>query len=509
MDTAGFGLVVLITAVAGAAAVLSSRVSERLRIPAPAFFLIAAAVAAEIWPSLGRLSFTAVEHTVTLALAVILFNGGAHMGWPRLRSAAAPVLWTGLAGTLLTAGGVAAVAHLAIGLDWRTALLLGAALAPTDPAVVFSVLGRREISGRAGPLLEGESGVNDPVGIALLVALLAEPAIGAAAAAHVAWELAAQLAVGTAVGVAGGWALLIFMRRVRLPHEGLYPLRVLASALAIYGLATVAHGSGFLAVFAAGVVVGRQRAPYQRDIARFHSTLASLAEIVAFTMLGLTVQLHSVGRDWAWLAGLVLAAALALVIRPVFSAALLWRLRLPRGEGLLVAWAGLKGAVPILLGVFIVQSGVADARRLYDIIFMVVAFSVIVQGGTLPALLRRFRVPMRTVEPKPWSLGIRLRHEPEGLHRFAVAPGSAADGARVGDLLAAGNAWVSLVIRAGRLVPVRADTVLQRGDEAVVMLSGDRDATRLAALFTEPAPRHGVSYHDIWKSHIKSARETG
>jgi potassium/hydrogen antiporter len=487
MDMAAFGLVVLVTAVAGAAAVLSSRVSERLRIPAPALFLIAASAAADIWPSVGRLSFAAVEDTVTLALAVILFNGGANLGWPRLRSAAAPVLWTGIAGTMLTAAGVAAVAHLALGLDWRAALLLGAALAPTDPAVVFSVLGRREITGRAGTLLEGESGANDPVGIALLVALLAEPVLRAGTAAHVAWELAAQLAVGTAVGAVGGMALLIAMRRVRLPDEGLYPLRVLAGALAIYGLATVAHGSGFLAVFVAGVVVGGRRAPFRREIARFNSSLASLAEIVAFTMLGLTIPLRSVADDWAWLAGLVLAAALALIIRPVVTGALLWPVRLPRGERLLVMWAGLKGAVPILLGVSIVASGVADGRRLYEIIFVVVAFSVIVQGGTLPAVLGWLRIPLRTVEPEPWSLGVRLRHEPEGLHRFEVSPGSAADRSAVGDLQAAANAWVSLIIRDGRLVPVRADTVLQDGDEAV-MISASRDAGRLASLFTEPVP---------------------
>jgi cell volume regulation protein A len=484
---AAFGLVVLVTAAAGAAAVLSSRVSERLRIPAPALFLIAASAAADIWPSAGRLSFAVIEDTVTLALAVILFNGGANLGWPRLRSAAGPVLWTGIAGTMLTAAGVAAVARLVLGLDWGAALLLGAALAPTDPAVVFSVLGRREITGRAGTLLEGESGANDPVGIALLVALLAEPVLGAGAAAQVARELAAELAVGTAVGVVGGMALLIFMRRVHLPDEGLYPLRVLAGALAIYGLAAVAHGSGFLAVFVAGVVVGGRRAPFRREIARFNSSLASLAEIVAFTMLGLTIPLRSVADDWAWLAGLVLAAALALVIRPVVTGALLWPVRLPRGERLLVMWAGLKGAVPILLGVSIVQAGVADGRRLYEIIFVVVAFSVIVQGGTLPAALRWLRIPLRTVEPEPWSLGVRLRHEPEGLHRFEVSPGSAADRLPVSGLQAAANAWVSLIIRDGRLVPVRADTVLQGGDEAV-MISGGPDAARLASLFTEPVP---------------------
>src|SRR5215469_4049638 len=165
-----------------------------------------------------------------------------RMGWRRLRGAAAPTLWIGVAGTLITAAGVAAVARVAFGLDWRGALLLGAALAPTDPAIVFSVLGRREVAGRGGALLEGESGSNDPVSIALIAALLATRGTGLAAAGHVASELASQLMVGLAVGAAGGWALRAFMHRVPLPSESLYPLRVLGSALAIYGLATAAHG---------------------------------------------------------------------------------------------------------------------------------------------------------------------------------------------------------------------------------------------------------------------------
>src|SRR5215469_18952940 len=185
MSTAAFGLTIMVAALAGVAAVLSSRVSERLRIPAAAFFLVAAAAASDIWPRLGGLSFTAVENVVSVALAVILFDGGMRMGWRRLRGAAGPTLWIGVAGTLVTAVGVAAVARVAFGLDWRGALLLGAAIAPTDPAIVFSVLGRREIAGRGGALLEGESGSNDPVSIALIAALLATQGTGLAAAGHV------------------------------------------------------------------------------------------------------------------------------------------------------------------------------------------------------------------------------------------------------------------------------------------------------------------------------------
>ncbi len=487
MSAAAFGLPVLVTSLAGVAAVLSSRVSERLRIPAPAFFLFAAAAAADIWPRLGGLSFGLMEDIVSVALAVILFDGGMRVGWRRLRAVAGPTLWIGVPGTLITAAGVAAAAHLVLALEWRTAVLLGAALAPTDPAVLFSVLGRREVAGRGGALLEGESSSNDPVSIAVLAALLGTSQTGLAAAGHVAAELLSQLAIGTVAGAAGGWALLVFMRRVPLPSEGLYPLRVLASALAIYGLATAAHGSGFLAVFIAGALIGHARAPYRREIARFHSSLASLAEIVAFILLGLTIQLHSLAEHWVWLAGLVLAALLALVVRPLLVGVLLWPVRLRRGERLAVLWAGLKGAVPILLGAFIVEAGAPGAQRLYEIIFVVVAFSVIVQGGTVPWLLRRLRVPLRTIEPEPWSLGIRFQHEPEGLHRFVVAPGAAADTTQVSELPVSEDTWISFIIRDGRLVPIRSDTMLRAGDEAVV-LSADPDAAGLTALFTEPSP---------------------
>jgi potassium/hydrogen antiporter len=493
VNAATFGLPVLVTALAVVAAVLSSRLSERLRIPAPAFFLFAAAAAASLWPRLGGLSFAAVEDIVSVALAVILFDGGLRVGWRRLRAVAGPTLWIGVPGTLITAAGAAVAAHLVLALDWRTAVLLGAALAPTDPAVLFSVLGRREVAGRGGSLLEGESGSNDPVSIAVLAALLTTTQTGLGAAGHVAAELLAQLAIGTVVGAVGGWALLAFMRRVPLPSEGLYPLRVLASALAIYGLATAVHGSGFLAVFVAGIGIGDARAPYQREIARFHSSLASLAEIVAFTVLGLTVQLHTLTREWIWLDGLVLAVLLAVVIRPLLVGVLLWPVRLRRGERIFVLWAGLKGAVPILLGAFVLEAGAPGAERLYQVIFVVVAFSVIVQGGTVPWLLRRLRVPLRTIEPEPWSLGIRFQHEPEGLHRFVVAPGAVADTTPVGDLPVTGDTWVSFIIRDGRLVSIRPDTRLRAGDEAVV-LSGDPDAAGLPALFAGPTPGpHGPS----------------
>ncbi len=477
-----FGLAVLLASVAVIAAVLSSRVSERLRIPAPAFFLIAAAVASDISPRLGSLSYAEVEQVVTVALAVILFDGGMHMGWRRFRTVAAASAWIGTAGTLVTAAAAAAAAHYLFSFGWHAALLLGTAVAPTDPAVVFSVLGRREIGGRSGVLLAGESGANDPVGIALLVALLSATGSGVGAAGQVATAFLIQMAVGVLVGAAGGRALLTFMRRVPLPSEGLYPLRVLAGVLAIYGLATVAHGSGFLAVLIAGILIGDERAPYRGEIARFHSALASLAEIVAFVMLGLTVRLYALPHAGVWLTGLGLTCLLTFVIRPALVGVLLWPVRLRRSERVFVLWAGLKGAVPILLGAFIVQAGIRDAPRIYEIIFVVVAFSVVVQGGAVPGLARRLKIPLRTIEPEPWSLGIRFQDEPEDLHRFLLSGGSAAADSPVGGLPLPQDAWISFIIRDGRFVPVHADTTLQAGDE-VVLVADAVDGPRLRELF--------------------------
>jgi cell volume regulation protein A len=477
-----FGLAVLLAAGVGIAAVLSSRLSERVRIPAPAFFLIGAAIASDIWPRLGGLSFGTVEEAVTIALAVILFDGGLRTGWRRFRAAAVATTWIGVAGTVATALALAVAAHLLFGFGWHVALLIGTALAPTDPAVVFSVLGRREVAGRSGVLLEGESGANDPVGIALLLALLTVTAHGPAAVGLVTWSFLLEMVVGTLVGVVGGRVLLAFMRRVPLPDEGMYTIRVLAGALAIYGLATVAHGSGFLAVYLAGIMIGDEHAPYKGEIAHFHSSLASLAEVVAFVLLGLTIRLRDLPVGDAWLIGLALAALLAFVIRPVLVGLLLWPIRLRPGERIFVLWGGLKGAVPILLGAYIVQAGVSQSTRVYEIIFAVVAFSVIVQGGTIPVLARWLKLPLRTVEPEPWSLGIRFAEEPENLFRCVVEAGSRADGALVADLPLPEDAWVSFVIRAGRLEPARGDTQVQVGDEVVLLAEG-ADEAGLRAIF--------------------------
>ncbi|MBY8889446.1 cation:proton antiporter [Streptomyces sp. PTM05] len=462
-------LTILVLSVVVMLAALSNRVSERLRVPAPFIFLVCSAAASDALPVLNRrVPVSLVEQVVTVALVVVLFDGGLGIGWRRFRGAVAPIVTLGVVGTVLTTGAVALISHYVCDLGWRTSLVLGAALAPTDPAVVFSVLGRREVTGRTGTVLEGESGANDPVGISLMVALLGASGSIGQQAGHVVVTFVEQMIVGVAVGVGGGFALLWFMRKVSLPAAGLHPVRALAGAMAIYGVATVAHGSGFLAVLVAGVLIGDATMPYRLEIRQVFGALSSLAEIVVFIALGLTVGLRTLADGWAWLIGLVLAVLLAVVVRPLLVGPLLLPVRMRAGERGFVLWAGLKGAVPILLGAFAITSGVPDAKRIYEIIFMVVAFSVLVQGGSVGWAARRLGVPMRTMPSTPWTFGVRLPHEPSStLH--VIEAGSDADGATLEDLVVNGDMWVSAALRGGHLLPMTPDTVVRAGDQVLLL----------------------------------------
>ena len=262
-EIVSFGSIVLVVAGGLTIALAWSRLSERVPIPAAAFFLIAGAVLSDIFPTLERhASIQTVERVVVVAVVVILFDGGMHIGWRRFRSSAVPISTLGVLGTFGTAAVVATGCHLLLDLGWTTSGLIGAALAPTDPAVMFSVLGRREVGGRTDTILEGESGANDPVGIALMLAMIQFANASHGSFLVVVREFAVATSIGLAFGIVAG-RLLGPLMRLRLPSAGLYPVRTLAACGVVYGLASVAHGSGFLAVFVAGILVGDERVPFR------------------------------------------------------------------------------------------------------------------------------------------------------------------------------------------------------------------------------------------------------
>jgi cell volume regulation protein A len=401
-DILDFGRIILVVAGALSIAIFVRVLASRIGLPTAALLLIVAAVASELSDRLaGLVTFQDVQRVATLALIAILFDGGTSIGLSKFRTAAVPITILGVLGTFATAPLVAVAAHYLLGFDWTVALLIGAALAPTDPAVTFSVLAGKEVEGRSGTILEGESGFNDPVGIALMIGMIELAIHPSAGIADVAWEFLREMGVGLAVGAVAGVVMLQALRRVPLPDGSLYPLAVILGAGVIYGLAAVAHGSGFLAVFVAGIVIGDATIPQQVEVRHFQSALADLGELAVFVALGLTVDLGYILSGSLWWEGLVLAGILGFVVRPLVITPLLLPAQLSHGERLFVTWAGLKGAVPILLASLAVVAHTEQSNQIYGIVFVVVLFSVIVQGTLVPRVAERLGVPMTATEREP------------------------------------------------------------------------------------------------------------
>jgi potassium/hydrogen antiporter len=367
--------------------------ARRLDVAVPLVFL-------GVGLALGALSGTArhevdagqLETAGTIALVLILVDGGLRTGIVALRRELAPVLALGLGGTLVTFALVAIAAHAVTGLGWTLSLIVGAALSPTDPAAVFSVLhGRSGGTLRVATVLEGEAGFNDPVAIALVIALIDaarkghDPGVG-----EIAWTMLREGVVGAIVGI--GLALVLArLLSSRAPTIGVAPALVVSlGAFLAFGLAGLAHGSGFLAAYLFGLMLGDRLQEAQASVGRLHDQLSSLAEVGMFVLLGvalMTIPLRGSLADAA-----VLAALLVLVVRPLVAGPLLGAFGLGRSGSLFGVWGGLKGAVPILLGSLPIARGLAQGERLFALVGLVVVFSLLVQGLTLGRLARRLGI---------------------------------------------------------------------------------------------------------------------
>ncbi|HTK24104.1 MAG TPA: cation:proton antiporter [Gaiella sp.] len=403
-DILEFGTILLVVSGGLVLAIGVRLLASRLGIPTAGLLLVSAALASDLVDRLSTiLSFEDVQRIATLALVVILFEGGSKIGLRRFRGAAAPILALGIVGTFATAGLLMLAAHYVLGLSWTASSLIGAALAPTDPAVTFSVLAGKEVEGRSGTILEGESGFNDPVGIALMIGMIELATHSDASGWSVLWEFLREMGVGLAVGVAGAAAIAAVIRWAPFPDRILYPVAIILMVGTIYGAATVARGSGFLAVFVAGILVGDIRFEARRAVRAFNAALGELGELAAFVALGLTVDLAFIGDEGLWWRGLLIAVLLGFVVRPLAVGPLVSAIDLTWGERGFIVWSGLKGAVPILLASLAVVAGAEYARETYGIVFVVVLFSVVVQGSLVPTVARRLGVPLEeeTTPPSP------------------------------------------------------------------------------------------------------------
>jgi cell volume regulation protein A len=444
--------------------VLAVRVSTRLGLPSLLLYLGIGVAVGE--SGLGvRFDDAMLTQTLGLsALVLILAEGGLTTRWSSVRRMAPFAVVLSTVGVAVSVAVTGWLATVVLEVDARTGFLLGALVAPTDAAAVFATLRRIGLRPRLVAALEMESGLNDAP-VVLLVMLLSTQGFGSPAVtvALVGYELVA----GAAIGVAVGWATGVVLRRIALPAAGLYPLAAVTCTVLAYAVGTVAHASGFLATYLAALVLGNTRLPHRRATLGFAEGLAWLAQIGLFVLLGLLVSPPRLPA--AVLPALAVGAGLLLVARPlsVFASAI-W-FRLPWREQAFVSWAGLRGAVPIVLATIPLTTEVADARRLFDIVFVLVVVFTLVQGTALARLAARLGVAS-PAEPRE----VTVESAPLGdlaadLLQVGVPERSRLHGVYVRELRLPEGAVLSLIVRNGQGFVPDQDTRLVRGDQLLVV----------------------------------------
>jgi cell volume regulation protein A len=456
-----------------AAGILGALLADRIRIPGLLLFLGLGMLAGS--EGIGGIEFddTELARTLgTIALVLILFEGGLTAGWPEIR----PVLGTAASlatvGTLATACTAGLAAHWIFDISVLEGMIVGAAIAATDSAAIFAVLRRSTLKKRLARSLEGESGMNDPVALLLVIGFIEwiqEPGFGLT---DMVGLLVLKLAIGAAVGLALGRIATSALDRVRLPTDGIYPVATIAIAGLAFGLAEVAHGSGFLATYLTALALGSTSIPARRTVVAFHEGVGWVAQIGLFILLGLLV-FPSTLDDVAW-ESLALSAVLILVARPLAAFAATALSPLDMRERAMLGWAGLRGATPIWLATFPVVAGVAGGRQLFAIVFFVVVTSTLVQGATFEPLARR--LGLTTDEPAlPRRLleSGRIRRMGGDVVSYRLRPGSAAAGHLVRELGLPREALVNVIVRDGHAIPPRGSTEVREGDELHILVRGE------------------------------------
>jgi cell volume regulation protein A len=455
-----------------AAGILGALLADRVRIPGLLLFLGLGMLAGS--EGIGGIEFddTELARTLgTIALVLILFEGGLTAGWSEIR----PVLGTAAAlatvGTAITAVAAGLAAHWIFDLSVLEGMLIGAAVAATDSAAIFAVLRRSTLEKRLARSLEGESGMNDPVALLLVIGFIdwiQQPGYGFA---EMAGQLLLKLAIGAAIGLAIGRLSVAGLNRVRLPTDGIYPVATIAIAALSFGLAEVAHGSGFLSTYLTALALGGGSIPARRTITAFHEGVGWVAQIGLFVMLGLLVFPSSL--DDVALEGLALSAVLILVARPLAAFVATLFSRLGVRERAMLGWAGLRGATPIWLATFPVVAGVGAGQELFSIVFFVVVTSTLVQGASFEPFANR--LGLTTDEPAlPRRLleSGRIRRMGGDVVAYRLPHGAAAAGHLVRELGLPREALVNVIVREGRAIPPRGSTELREGDELHILVTG-------------------------------------
>ncbi|MFF0047847.1 potassium/proton antiporter [Streptomyces sp. NPDC001981] len=448
-------------------AVAAVRISSRSGLPSLLLYLgIGIAIGQD---GILHIKFDNAELTQVFgyaALVVILAEGGLGTKWKEIKPALPAAATLSVVGVAVSVSVTAAGAHYLVGLDWRQALIIGAVVSSTDAAAVFSVLRKVPLPARITGVLEAESGFNDAPVVILVVAFSTKGPVDS-------WyllvgEIALELVIGAAVGIAVGWLGSFGLRHVALPASGLYPIAVMAIAVSAYAAGALVHGSGFLAVYLAAMLLGNAKLPHWPATRGFADGLGWLAQIGMFVLLGLLVTPHDLLDDF-WSA-IIVGLVLTLVARPMEVFISLIPFRLPWREKAFMSWAGLRGAVPIILATIPMVHGIEGSTHVFNIVFVLVVVYTLIQGPTLPWLAKALKIAEDPSEAT--DLGIesapleRLRG-----HLLSVAiPGkSKMHGVEIAELRLPAGAAVTLVVREGKSFVPGPSTMLRRGDELLVV----------------------------------------
>ena len=464
---------ILIAGVLLSAGIAGALLADRVRVPGLLLFLALGMVAGS--EGIGGIQFDDAELARTLgtiALVLIIFEGGLTAGWSEIR----PVLGTAASlatlGTAVTAVIAGLAAKLLLDLSTLEGMLVGAAIAATDSAAIFAVLRRSTLEKRLARSLEGESGMNDPVALLLVIGFIEwiqEPGYGIL---DMGGGIALKLALGAAIGVVIGRIAVAVLDRIQLPSDGIYPVATVAIAGLAYGVPEIVHGSGFLAVYLTALALGSARIPARRTVVAFHQGLGWVAQIALFILLGLLVFPSSLSG--VAVEALALSAVLILVARPVAAFVSTALAPLNMKERLMLGWAGLRGATPIWLATFPVVAGIGAGDELFSIVFFVVVSSTLVQGASFEPLAQR--LGLTTDEPSlPRRLleSGRIRRMGGDVIAYRLPEGAAAVGQAVRDLELPREALVNVIVRDGKAIPPRGSTELKEGDELHILVRSE------------------------------------
>lgn len=465
MNPADLNGVVLAVALVLLAAVAAVRISTKAGLPSLLLYLAIGVALGESGVGLQFEDADLTQVVGTVALAVILAEGGFTTQWSTVRPVAPLAVVLATVGVFASVAVTTGLVYVALDVDLRTAIVLGAVASSTDAAAVFSVLRSLPVRGRLRAVVEAESGFNDPP-VIILVTVVTSDAWETSGALGIAGQIGYQLAGGVVVGLLVARAGVALLARSALPASGLAPIATLAIAFLAFAVAGVGGASPLMAIYVAGLVLGNSRVPHRRTTDSFVEGLAWLAQIGLFVLLGL---LASPSRLWEALpTALVVGAALTLVARPVSVALCATPFRVPWRDQAFISWAGLRGAVPIVLATIPMSVGLPGAERIFDVVFLLVVLFTLVQGPSLPWVARRTGAAVAVGARDVPIDSAPLDDLDAILLQFTVPDGSLLSGVEVQELRLPPGAVVSLLLRDGRLSVPAPRTVLRTGDHALI-----------------------------------------